>query len=604
MYSVKPIFCISLFSLSLALLAQSNINLSKQIVLPPVAEFRGSSLSLMADSTDPWVTPGELKGLEDTPSYDETMSYLQKLAAASPSLKMVSLGKSREGRDFWMVIASNRSLFEPDQIIQSGQPVLLVQAGIHSGEIDGKDAGLMLLRDMTVKGHKKELLDSVIMLFVPILNVDGHERRGPFNRINQRGPQNMGWRTNAANLNLNRDYTKVDTEGIRAILGCIRTYKPNLYFDIHVTDGVDYQYDVTFGANGTRGFSPASGMFLEQTLFPELNKALLTAGHIPGPLIFAKDNTDLNKGIIAWSASPRFSNGYGDLIHLPTVLVENHSLKSFKQRVLGSYVLLEQTLESLKVHGAELMKAQVMDRDRRTPRIPTKWGFRENTVPMKFLAITNESYLSEITGNQEVRWLGEPITLNIPVHYMDVPKDFVQKPIAYWVPGSWKEIISRIKIHGIQFEEVPGQPKKMLSRLKFRDPKFSESIYEGHFTVKSDFVEFRQEDTFPLGTVRVPVDQPLGDLVMVLLDPRFQDSFFQWGFFNQIFQKTEYTEAYAIEPYARQMLEDSQIKEAFQNKLKDDEAFRNNAEARLSWFYEKTQYSDQNWKVYPVGIEN
>ena len=198
--SLSPLFCIAFFSVS------------AQDMLPPVAEWSGASEALIAKPNDPWITPTEKSDFVTTPNYVETMDWLKKLCSGSPLLHMVSIGKSVEGRDIFMIIASSDEDIRPEALKKSEKPLFLAQAGIHSGEIDGKDAGMMLLRDIAF-GDKKELLAKVNFLFIPILNVDGHERSSPYNRPNQRGPQNMGWRTNAKNLNLNRDYAKLDTEG-------------------------------------------------------------------------------------------------------------------------------------------------------------------------------------------------------------------------------------------------------------------------------------------------------------------------------------------------------------------------------------------------------
>src|SRR5688572_16896591 len=257
--------------------------------LPPAIPWNGASRSLMVPATDPWVTPSERDQLRTTPRYDETIAYLKRLVAAAPQLKMISLGKSDEGRDVWMVIASKERAFTTEALRRSGKPTVLAQGGIHAGEIEGKDAGLMLLRDMTVRGTKRELLDGANFLFVPIFNVDGHERFSAFTRINQRGPEEGGWRTNARNLNLNRDYMKADTSEMRAMIRAIDTWKPDLYIDLHVTDGADYQYDVTYGWNGPAGFSPAIANWLDRSLRPAVDRGLAEMGHIPGPLIFTDD---------------------------------------------------------------------------------------------------------------------------------------------------------------------------------------------------------------------------------------------------------------------------------------------------------------------------
>ena len=233
--------------------------------LPPELPWHGSSEKLIAKPGDSWITPAEESGFKRTPSYDETRAWLNKLVAASPLLRIEPFGRSPQGRELYAVIAS-----KPARPGAPKKPILLVQAGIHPGEIDGKDAGLMLLRDIAFRG-KDRLLDKSDLLFVPIFNVDGHERSSRFSRPNQRGPGNQGWRTNAENLNLNRDYLKADTPEMRAMLALIRRYDPALYLDLHVTDGSDYQYDITFEYNGWHGFdtrSPAIARWLTEKFRP------------------------------------------------------------------------------------------------------------------------------------------------------------------------------------------------------------------------------------------------------------------------------------------------------------------------------------------------
>ena len=226
-----------------------------QEIMPPVLPWDGKSKELIVDPSEPWATPFETSGGLESPSYAETMIWLEKLANESAYLTMTNAGISEQGRVIHLVIASLDRDFSASELSTSNKPLVLIQAGIHAGEIDGKDAGMMLLRDIAV-GEKKELLTKANILFIPILNVDGHERRSQFGRVNQRGPKEMGWRTNAQNLNLNRDYTKLETAGIKTMANIINKYDPDLYIDVHVTDGADYQYDITYGYVATGGYSP------------------------------------------------------------------------------------------------------------------------------------------------------------------------------------------------------------------------------------------------------------------------------------------------------------------------------------------------------------
>lgn len=599
-----------LFGLSTSLCAQTGLP-DAESFLPPARPWSAKSQQLVVAPDDPWITPSESSGLRRTPRYVETVAWLNKLVQAAPELEMVSLGKSLEGRDFWMVIASSDGAFTPQEMIKTGKPTLLAQAGIHAGEIDGKDAGLMLLRDMTLRGTQKRLLDQANFLFVPILNVDGHERFSPYNRINQRGPQAMGWRTNARNLNLNRDYTKLDTQGIRAVLAAINAWQPDLYMDLHVTDGADYQYDITFGANGAGGWSPAIGAWLDEVLTPEITKALEDWGHIPGPLAWPVNGRDFADGNATWTAGPRYSNGYGDLRHLPTILVENHSLKPYDQRVLGTYLLLASTLKVLGEQHASLRQAVAVDRAARPEEVPLGWQEPEDGDPGDFplKGVRSERYLGPVSGAVQVRWTGEVEETRVPNVRLSEPRATVRRPRAYLIPPAWVDIAERVALHGIRVSrlEEPVTALVEVYRLPEADiapsAPYTPSLFEGRVRVDpGTLITETARRTFPAGSYRVDTDQPLGDLAVLLLEPGSADSFFQWGLFLEIFNRTEYADAYVMEPLAQRMMEqDPALLEAFQQRLLNDPDFAADPGQRLQWFYEKTPYFDQNYRVYPVA---
>ncbi len=488
------------------------------------------------------------------------------------------------------------------------KPTLLVQCGIHSGEIDGKDAGMMLLRDIAF-GTKAHLLDRANLLFIPILNVDGHERRSPWNRPNQRGPVNMGWRTTAQNLNLNRDYMKAQAPEMIALLKLIQITQPALYLDIHVTDGIDYQYDITYGFHGWSGsfaWSPEIAKWLDRTLRPQLDRDLREYGHLPGPLVFAKNPRDLSQGILSKPYDPRFSTGYGDLCHVPSILVENHSLKPFRQRVLGTYVLIESCMKVIGEEAKTLELAIQHDRSQRPSKLGFNWDRNtDHQSSIEFLAIASTPYLSKASGGREVRWEGKPITLDkLPVHHQSQPGVTITRPKCYYIPPQEKDLIGILQTHGIELQTLGQTQQHRVWQYRFVSPEVSPQPFEGRHLLKTKVVAEACTKVFSENTVCVRTDQPLGNLAIALMEPEHVDSLAAWGFVAEILQRTEYIEGYVIAPMAEKMLaEDPELRHEFEAKLKDDPEFSQDAEARLRWFYERSPFYDGEYLRYPVCFE-
>ena len=583
--------------------------------LPPAPAWHGASEALIARPDNPWITPAEKMGLLDTPNYDETIAYLNELCAATPLLKMQEFGRTAQGRPLYVVIASKEGAAAPAALRANGRPTVLAQAGIHAGEIDGKDAGLMLLRDLAF-GGKAALLDRANFLFVPVFNADGHERISEWNRPNQRGPVHQGYRTTAQNLNLNRDYIKADTPEMRAMLALLQAWSPSLYLDLHVTDGIDYQYDLTYGYHGWDGgpaWSPQCAHWLDLHLRPAVDVALTAGGHIPGGLINAAvDDRNLPQGVF-WSGNgdPRFSNAYGDLRHIPSILVENHSLKSYPQRVLGTYLLLEAALRAIGDNAATLRTAIAADSAARPAVIPANWinnlG-KLNEAKIDFAGIAYDTYISPASGIKEVRWLGTPrVFRNLP-HFTTNPGVTFARPKAYWVPVTKPEVIERLRLHGVQMETLTEAKTFAVDMYRLTDrrlqPFTTDFIFEGRYTFSTSIKHEAHTETFPAGSVRVSIDQPLGDLAILMLEPESNDSLLAWGFFNEILQRTEYIEGYVVAPMAEKMLaDDPALRAEFETKLKADAKFAADPTARLQWFYERSKFHDERHLLYPVGIE-
>jgi hypothetical protein len=573
--------------------------------LPPAPAWDGASKALLRPASDPWACAFEQDAEHDfSPNYADTRAWFDRLDAASDLIRIEQFGVSPEGRPIYAVIASkDGKAFDPKK------PVLLVQAGIHPGEIDGKDAGMMLLRDIAFYG-KDGLLDGVNLILIPILSVDGHERSGPYSRPNQRGPRIQGWRNTATNQNLNRDYMKLDQPEMRAARALANKYRPDLYVDVHVTDGIDYQYDVTFGYNGENGGwsrSPSAARWLDDAFKPAIYKALEAQGHIPGELVFALDDRDPKKGLSDGGLGERFSNGWGSAAHVPTILIENHSLKPHEQRVLGTYVFIEAAMRLLAAKGPGLRAATERDRALRPAKVLANFVAEDQPASTRaFKGILFERYPSAASGVEEIRWLGkpDPELWQMPF-YASRPTLALARPKAYWVPSYRADLIERLRIHGVEMETLTDPRTVAVDLLRLKDPKVSPRTNEGHVPITVSAVTIERRDwVWPAGSVRISTDQPLGDIVVLLLEPQSSESFFAWGMVPEVLNRVEYIEGYAVAPLADRMLAaDPALKAAFEAKLASDPRFAADPDARLGWFYERTPFWDDRYQLYPIGRE-
>ncbi len=607
MRSILPLAAIVLLSASAAMSQTPPTAKAPwdQAFLPPAPQWQGASQSLLRDASDPWATAFEADPAHDfSPNYVDTRKWFDRLDKASSLIRIEEFGVSPEGRPIYAVIAS-----KDGAKLDPKKPLLLAQAGIHPGEIDGKDAGMMLLRDIAFNG-KEGLLDKVNLILIPILSVDGHERSGAYSRPNQRGPRIQGWRNTATNQNLNRDFMKLDQPEMQALKTLQARYWPDLYVDIHVTDGMDYQYDVTYGYNGEDGVwsrSPAIAKWLDATFKPAINDGLEAQGHIPGELVFGIDEHSPKAGLSDGGLGERYSNGWGSAAHIPTILIENHSLKPHAQRVLGTYVFLETAMKLLAQNGDSLRAAINQDRARRPAEIPVNFVAEDKpSATRAFKGILYETYESPASGRTEIRWLGQPDPQlwSLPF-YGSRPTLTLKRPVAYWVPGYRSDLIERLKLHGLSVEPMSAPRTLSVEMLRLTDPKLASRANEGHVQISVTQVTPETRDwAFPAGSVRVPTDQPLGDLAVLLLEPQSSESFFAWGMVPEVLSRVEYIEGYAIAPLAEKMLAaDPALKAEFEAKLVAEPEFAADPEARLGWFYRRTPFYDDRHLLYPIARE-
>ncbi|MEW6511579.1 MAG: M14 family metallopeptidase [Bacteroidota bacterium] len=558
---------------------------------------------------DPWLTPFERSGGVRTPRYDETMEYCGRLAAASPWVHVTSFGTSPQGRSLPLVILSNTQAWDPAAARASGKAVILVQSGIHAGEIDGKDASLMLMRNIAVRKTLASLLDSTVLLFVPIFNVDGHERFGPYNRINQNGPEETGWRVSAQNLNLNRDYMKAEAPEMQAMLRLFTSWLPDLAVDCHVTDGIDFQYDITYAAETGPSMDPGVSRWIDEELLPPAIAAVENAGHKVFYYVFPREDHDLSKGLTSGASAPRFSTGYGAAQNRPFILIETHMLKPYRMRVEGTYHFLRGLIAAVNSHPSNL-KARVRQADevfaggrgRGGRTLPLLFGLGQRSTPRLFLGVRQQVEKSTLSGGERIRYFPDTMSVTVPFYDDVTVADSVVIPFAYLVPQEWRFVAEKLAIHGVRMERLKEQMTAEIESYRFNNVRLPSNSFEGRQLPEYTVTPYRERRSFPRGTIVVPTAQRAGKVLMHLLEPRGPDSFAAWGFFNAIFEQKEYAEAYVMEEIgARLLSEDPVLKREYEETLRRDTVLARSPGARLNWLYTHSPWRDPFRNVYPVA---
>jgi murein tripeptide amidase MpaA len=553
-----------------------------------------------------WLTYYEKSGYTKTPRYAETMEYCRQLEKASPWIKVMSFGKTPEGRDLMLVIASKDKAFDPKKAAKSGKAVILIQNGIHAGEIDGKDACLMLLRDIAITKTQASLLDHAIILIIPIFNVDGHERFGPFNRINQNGPEEMGWRVTGQNLNLNRDYMKADAPEMQAWLMLYNAWLPDFFVDCHVTDGADFQHVVTYGLETHSNIAAPVQSWLREKYLPTIS-TLKTNGATVVPYIFLRDEKDPLKGLIGGTAPPRFSTMYTTLHNRPGLLIETHMLKNYKQRVEGTYQLLQTTIKLVNDEAVSLRNAIHLADEQTVKGVDRPFPLQYETTEhpnqtVHYMGFNQHNEESDISGGTRIVYTKEPFEADVPRYdSIEITKS-VEPPVAYLIPQQWQEVIARMKLHGLQLERLTTSIDTFIESYSFSNVKWQEHPFEGRHPVSYTVEKTKEKRTFPAGTVVVRMNQRAARVALHLLEPEAPDAFAAWGFFDAIFEQKEYAEDYVMETMSRDMIEhDPKLKVALEVKLRSDSVFAASPSQRLNFFYEHSPYWDYQVNLYPVA---
>jgi hypothetical protein len=601
------------------------------VILTAVGPQRAWTGSRAASrSGEDWKTPAERSDYRSTPRYDETMAYLRRVASAAPRrVRIESFGKTGERRDLYAVVVSGDGVFDPAALRRAGRPVVLIQNAIHAGEMDGKDACLALLRDMVVTGERAALLERAVVVIIPIYNADGHERFGPHNRINQNGPEQTGWRTQARNLNLNRDYLKADAPETRAFLDLWNRWLPDFLVDNHVTDGADYVHDTTYALESGPDVFPAQARWNREVLAPYLEESVGRSGHAISPFLAFQDETDPSKGTVIWQTLPRYSTGYAILQNRPALLVEMHMLKDYRTRVTGNYEIMKPLLEVINRDAGALVKmnkdadaATVAAGKGRDPgaAFPLRLEADGTTEPATFRMYRFTRQPSAISGAIGIEYTRTPVDMSIPRQTGLRVSRAVVPPLAYIVPAQWTQVIDVLAAHGLKIMRTSADWTGEVETYRCEAVRWLERPFEGRQVLflpgegqprpgeqraaepRSGCAAVRERLSFPVGSAVVPLDQRAAKVAIHFLEPEGPDSAIAWGFFNAIFEQKEYAEAYVIEKYARDRLAaDPELEAEFERLLAADRGFATSPEARLNFFYRRSPWWDARLGLYPVG---
>ncbi|HEX5748194.1 MAG TPA: M14 family zinc carboxypeptidase [Archangium sp.] len=557
----------------------------------------------------PLTTVAEQSGWTRTGRYAEVESLCRAFPRRYPGkVRCDTFGTTPEGRPMLALVASADGTLSPAAAAKKGRPVVLFQGGIHAGEIDGKDAGFWLLRDLLDGKALPGVLKQVTAVFVPVFNVDGHERFGPNHRPNQVGPEQMGWRVTGQNLNLNRDYVKADAPEMVALLELLHAWDPLFYVDLHVTDGAKFEHDVSVQME-PQVVGPETMRTLGTRLREELFTELESKQHLPLPFYPSfRENDDPASGVTYGVSPPRFSHQYWAAHRRYGVLVETHSWKPYAHRVATTRHVLEGLLR-LTARDAQALLSAVKAADTeatsgKVREVVLTWDNTDKSRPIAFRGYAYERTPSELTTQPWIRYDdSKPQVWTLPYYEELRPGLTASMPSGgYLIPpahAGW--VAEKLTTHGLRFQrlgqDIPSAPVEV---FRATEAKFRPGSVEGHqgLSVKGQWT--KETQPLPAGTLYVPAAQTNVPLLAHLLEPLGPDSLLAWGFFNNHFEQKEYVEDYVLEPFARELLaRDAAVKAAWDEKLKDPE-FARNPRARMRFFYERHPAHDIRFNLYPV----
>ena len=575
----------------------------------------GISGGVVAQTPGPGLDTGDPEVLFDdnrTPTVSEAAALLRALADASPELHWMEIGTGDSGKPIHAAVLATgaaKNLDSPEALeaYLRARPKamrLLVTNAIHPGEPDGVDASIAWIRDLLNDPAERPLLEELVVAIVPHYNNDGALVRTSCSRANQDGPEFYGFRGNARNLDLNRDFTKMDSRNAFAFVRLFRAMDPDVYIDTHTTNGADYVYPMTL-ITTQPDKAGQLGWFLRDVADPALYAAMENAGYPMAPYVSTRGETP-ESGIIGFLETPRYSTGYAVLYGTLSFVAEAHMLKPFPERVAATRALLGATGAWMVREGSAIRKVREDTRKSLdfAAELPIRWELDPtDSIPLTFKGYVAEYVPSEVSGQPRLRynrdevWRGE-----VPFFNRYLPAATSRVPTSYWIPGAWREVIARIEAQGIPMYRLPVDSLATLE-VTYIDAFTSPARpYEGHHVNRVDSMHRTvQRMQLYAGDVRVDTQGPWKRYLVETLEPDAHDSFFVWNFFDSVLQQKEGYSGYVFEDTAAELLDrDPVLRKAFEEARKQHPEWANDGAAALRWVYQHSPYMEASANRYPV----
>ncbi|MCC6411974.1 MAG: M14 family metallopeptidase [Saprospiraceae bacterium] len=541
-----------------------------------------------------------------TMTYEEVIDAYEKLSLAYPKkVSFQAQGLTDSGEPMHVCVVSSDGVFEPAAIRKSGRQILFINNGIHPGEPDGIDATFMLIRDVLGSAEKSKLLRHLVLVVIPVYNVDGCINRSSFSRANQNGPEAYGFRGNARNFDLNRDFVKSDSRNAQTFHEVFRRWDPDVFIDNHCSNGADYQYTMTLISTHHDKLETPLGDFLFHTMLPALYDGMEERGWEMTPYVDGPEETP-DAGIYSFSDDPRYSTGYAALWNTIGFMPETHMLKPYRDRVVSTVAFMETVLKFVDNHHVSLAKARAAakKKTREKETFVLDWAIDTTRVDsVLFKGYAAKYKASEVSGLPRL-WYDrdEPWTDHIDYYQHIRPVLEVQKPAAYIIPQAWTPVIERLERNGVRVQRLATDTEITCEHYVLGDFK-TRKHYEGHYLHSDLEIEPKMMTRqYRKGDVVVITDQDANRFIVETLEPHAPDSWFAWNFFDAVLMQKEHYSAYVFEDLAAQFLNENPALRAELEALKeDDDDFAENASAQLDWVYKRSPWYEPTHRLYPVG---